>query len=58
MAKSVLDAWLGAFLTMLSYKCDDAGVWFDEVNEAYSTQTCCVAEAARGPGLKDLGVRE
>lgn len=28
MAKSVLDAGWNAYRTMLSYKCDDAGVWF------------------------------
>src|SRR6185369_26197 len=39
-AKSVLDAGWSALRTMLRYKCDDAGVWFEEVDEAYSTQTC------------------
>jgi IS605 OrfB family transposase len=42
MAKSVLDAGWSAFRTMLQYKCDDAGVWFAEVDEAFSTQTCSV----------------
>lgn len=37
-AKSVLDAGWSACRTMLKYKCDDAGVWFKEVNESYSTQ--------------------
>src|ERR1700692_2174888 len=38
-AKSVLDAGWSAFRTMLLYKCADAGVWFAEVDEAFSTQT-------------------
>ncbi len=38
MAKSVLDSGWSTFRTMLQYKCDDAGVWFKEVNESYSTQ--------------------
>lgn len=59
MAKSVLDAGWSTFRTMLQYKCDRAGVWFEEVNEAYSTQDCSVCEARSGPkGLKELGIRE
>jgi IS605 OrfB family transposase len=59
MAKSVLDAGWGAFRTMLSYKCDDAGGWFEEVNEAYSTQTCSCCESRTGPrGVAGLGIRE
>ena len=59
MAKSVLDAGWSAFRTMLQYKCDSAGVWFEEVDERYSTQTCSCCEARTGPtGQKALGVRE
>lgn len=59
MAKSVLDAGWSTFRTMLQYKCDDAGVWFEELDEAYSTQTCSACEARSGPrGLKGLGIRE
>ncbi|RJG14914.1 transposase [Massilia cavernae] len=59
MAKSVSDAGWSQFRTMLSYKCDSAGVWFDEVHEAYSTQDCSACFARSGPkGLQDLGVRE
>ncbi|MFY2597409.1 RNA-guided endonuclease InsQ/TnpB family protein [Achromobacter xylosoxidans] len=58
MAKSVLYAGWSTFRTMLKYKCDDAGVWFDEVNEAYSTQTCHVCACRTGPrGLSGLGIR-
>lgn len=59
MAKSVLDAGWSAFRTMLKYKSDHAAVWFDEVNESYSTQECCVCHARTGPkGLADLAVRQ
>jgi putative transposase len=57
-AKSVLDAGWSAFRTMLQYKCDHAGVWFDEVNEAYSTQTCSCCKKRTGPkGREGLGSR-
>lgn len=59
MAKSVLDAGWSTFRAMLQYKCDDAGSWFEEVNEAYSTQTCSACDARSGPrGLQGLGIRE
>ena len=48
-AKSVLDAGWSALRTMLRYKCDDAGAWFEEVNEAYSTQTCSACKSRTGP---------
>jgi putative transposase len=58
-AKSVLNAGWGMFKTYLQYKCDDAGGWFQEVNEAYSTQDCSKCYARCGPkGLKELGIRE
>jgi putative transposase len=57
-AKSVLDAGWSAFRTMLRYKCDYAGVWFDEVEEAFSTQTCSVCNSRTGPrGWEGLGIR-
>ncbi|MBB5460244.1 zinc ribbon domain-containing protein [Paraburkholderia sp. Cpub6] len=44
---------------MLQYKCDDAGVWFEEVDERYSTQTCICCNRRTGPkGLEGLGIRE
>jgi putative transposase len=42
----------------LSYKCAHAGVWFKEVDEAFSTQTCSVCNSRTGPqGRKGLGIR-
>ena len=59
MAKSVLDAGWSSFRTMLKYKCDHAAVWFEEVNERYSSQDCGVCHARTGPkGLSGLAVRE
>jgi putative transposase len=57
-AKSVLDAGWSAFRTMLQYKCAHAGVWFAQVDEAFSTQTCSVCNSRAGPkGRKELGIR-
>ena len=59
MAKSVLDAGWSMFRTMLQYKSDHAGVWFDEVDERYSTQTCSCCNRRTGPkGREGLGIRE
>lgn len=61
LAKSVLDAGWSALRTMLQTKCDRAGVWFREVNEAFSTQTCssCGAMPPERPrGIAGLGIRE
>ena len=59
MAKSVLDAGWSAFRTMLQYKCDSAGVWFEEVDERYSTQTCSCCKLRTGPtGQEALSIRE
>jgi len=59
MGKSVLDAGWTAFRTMLKYKCDSAGVLFEEVDEAYSTVTCSACGSRSGPkGLKELRIRE
>lgn len=40
MAKSVLDSGWGMLKTILEYKCANAGVVFEVVNESYTTQTC------------------
>ena len=59
MAKSVLDAGWSMFRTMLQYKSEHAGVWFDEVDEKFSTQTCSCCSRRTGPkGLEGLGIRE
>jgi IS605 OrfB family transposase len=58
LAKSVLDVGWSAFRTMLQYKCDCAGTWFQEVNEAYSTHTCSACNSRTGPkGREGLGIR-
>ncbi|WP_424105709.1 zinc ribbon domain-containing protein [Paraburkholderia sp.] len=44
--------------TTSQYKCDYSGVWFDEVDEAYSAQTCSCCNRRTGPrGLKVLNCR-
>ena len=61
MAKSVLDTGFSALKTMLKYKCENAGVLFEEVQEAYTTQICsCCGEitSSRPKGRTDLGIRE
>ena len=61
MAKSVLDTGFSALKTMLKYKCENAGVLFEEVNEAYTTQICssCLKISSSSPkGRADLRIRE
>ena len=61
MAKSVLDTGFSALKTMLKYKCENAGVLFEEVNEAYTTQicSCCGEITISSPkGRTGLGIRE
>ena len=61
MAKSVLDAGWYSLKTMLEYKCDHAGIVFEEINEAYSTQVCssCGSIPVSSPkGRADLRIRE
>ena len=60
MAKSVLDTSFSAFKTMLKYKCENAGVLFEEVNESFTTQmcSCCQKISGNSPkGRADLGIR-
>ena len=60
LAKSVLDASWTTLRTMLKYKCENAGVWYEEVNEAYTTQTCscCGSRCSSPKGRTGLGIRE
>lgn len=61
MAKSVLDSSWGKFKTILEYKCDSAGVVFEIVNEAYTTQMCshCKEIPCSSPkGRAGLGISE
>ncbi len=49
------------FITMLEYKCDHAGIVFEEVNEAYTTQRCsnCQDIPDSSPkGMSALGIRD
>ncbi|NNH78836.1 IS200/IS605 family element transposase accessory protein TnpB [Acinetobacter sp. ANC 5380] len=60
MAKSVLDTGFSALKTMLKYKCENAGVLFEEVNERFTTQICssCGEITASSPkGRTDLRIR-
>jgi putative transposase len=60
LAKSVLDASWSAFRTMVKYKSQQAGVWFEEINETYTTQTCsCCGSRQDSPkGRAGLRIRE
>lgn len=61
MAKSVLDAGWSMLRTQLRYKAIAHGVWFDEVDEAYTTQSCscCGSISDNSPkGRSGLGIRE
>ena len=61
MAKSVLDAAWTTFRTQLKYKALRHCVVFEEINEAYSTQTCsCCEEFSPGSpkGRAGLGIRQ
>ena len=61
MAKSVLDAGWGMLKTMLEYKSAYAGIVFEEIDEAYTTQTCssCGLIPDSSPkGRAELGIRE
>ncbi|QXR19731.1 transposase [Acinetobacter variabilis] len=60
MAKSVLDTGFSALKTMLKYKCENAGVLFEEVSEKFTTQICsgCGEITSSSPkGRTDLRIR-
>ena len=61
MAKSTLDAGWSSLKTMLEYKSDHAGVVYEVIDEAFTTQTCscCGSIAVSSPkGRAGLGIRE
>lgn len=61
MAKSVLDAGWHCFKQMLAYKSIANGAWYEEVNEAFSSQTCSACGAlpeSRPKGIAGLRIRE
>lgn len=60
MAKSVLDAGWGLLRTMLEYKCAHAGIVYQIINEAYTTQSCsyCGSRHSSPKGRAGLGIRE
>ena len=61
MAKSVLDAGWSMLRTKLQYKAIARGVWFEEIDEAYTTQacSCCGHIGDSSPkGRSGLGIRE
>jgi len=60
MAKSVMDAGWSSFRTQLAYKAVKHCAWFEEVNEAFSSQVCSNCGAlpnSRPKGIAGLGIR-
>ncbi|MDO5651403.1 MAG: transposase [Moraxella sp.] len=59
IAKSVYDAGWFELKRQLDYKCKYAGCLYEEVNEAYTTQTCsCYGDKSSSPkGRAGLGIR-
>lgn len=49
MAKSVLDAGWSTFRLQLRYKSQQAGIAYLEVDEKFTTQTCCECGSIAGP---------
>jgi putative transposase len=61
MAKSVLDAGWSSFRNMLRHKAIAHGAWFEEVDEAFSSQVCSSCGSlpdSRPKGIADLGIRQ
>jgi len=61
LAKSVYDAGWFEVKRQLTYKCENAGCHYTEVNEAYTTQacSCCGCISSNSPkGRAGLGIRE
>ena len=49
MNKSAYDAGFSMFRTMLEYKCNIAGIYYLNIDESYTTQTCSCCGARNGP---------
>jgi IS605 OrfB family transposase len=59
LAKAVLDASWSSFRTMLAYKSVRDGAIYEEVDEAFSTQTCSACGCISGPkGRAGLNERQ
>jgi transposase len=54
MTKFVLDADWGQMKTMLSYKCNHAGIVFEKINEKYTTKT----GSSCGSGIREWACNE
>ena len=60
-AKSGYDAGIYSLKSMLKYKCEHAGIDYQEIPKAFSTQVCstCGDNSPTSPkGRADLGVRQ
>ncbi len=60
-AKNALDGAAGMFKTMLAYKATTRQVWYEEIDEKWTSQTCSVCGALppeRPQGVEGLGIRE
>ena len=60
-SKKALDGAAGMFKAMLAYKANAQQVWFEELDEKWTSQACSVCGALppeRPQGEADLGIRE
>ncbi len=49
MNKSAYDAGFSMLRTMLEYKCNIAGIYYLNIDESYTTQTCSCCGVRNGP---------
>ena len=60
-SKKALDGAAGMFKAMLAYKANAQQVWFEEIDEKWTSQSCSVCGSLppeRPQGEADLGIRE
>lgn len=59
LAKIVLDKGWSQFRNMLEYKCEHAGMFYQQINEKFTTQICshCGSKSNSPKGRADLGIR-